>query len=354
MRLKIAYCGICGTDLHEYAEYEHRPLRHLLIITDKFRYQKPWMVPKDGRNKYSGAELPQILGHEFSGTIVEVGAQVNNYKMGQRVTVNPAINDQQRGLDPCEFCLSGRRNICPKITFYGINDKGGGFADEIAVKASSLVPLPDNVSLRVAALAEPLAVAAHMIRVSGFRAGQDAVVLGAGPIGCSLTFFLKDSGARQVIVSEVATSRSAQAKSCGADRVVNPVEEDVLKIIHEHMGPGADVVFDACGLQATLDTAIACTKPGGTIFNVAIHEEPINLNMNLLTIPEKRLLAGNAYTKEDFDRVIRVLTTRSSEVEKFVTATVALENAIEGAFLELINHKAKHNKILVEVAGEDG
>ena len=313
------------------------------------------MTPKkDERNQYSGAELPQILGHEFSGTIIEVGAQVQSHNVGQRVTVNPAINDQQRGLDPCEFCLSGRRNICPRITFYGINDKGGGFSDEIVVKASSLVLLPDNVSLKVAALAEPLAVAAHMIRISGFRAGQDAVVLGAGPIGCSLTFLLKDSGAKQLMVSEMASSRSAQAKACGADRVINPMEHNVLDVVHEHMGAGADVVFDACGLQATLETAIACTKPGGTIFNVAIHEEPISLDVNLLTIPEKRLLAGNAYTKEDFDRVIQVLTTRSSEVEKFITASVPLHNAIDDAFLELINHKSKHNKILVEVAGEDG
>lgn len=314
----------------------------------------PIFLPqKDERNEYSGATLPQILGHELSGTIIEVGENVSKYKIGQRVTVNPHINDQQRGYDDCEFCGSGRHNICVRTTFYGINDKGGGFADEIVVKPGNLVPLPDNIPLRVAALAEPLAVAAHMVRISGFRPGQNAVVLGAGPIGCSLTFLLKDSGAKQIIVSEVTSSRASQAKACGADRVINPTEQDVLKVVHEDMGTGADVTFDACGLQTTLETAIACTKPGGTIFNVAIHEGPVNINMNLLTFFEKRLLAGNAYTAEDFDRVIQLLSERAADVEGFITATVPLENAVEGAFLEVINNKSKHNKILVKMGGDD-
>ena len=124
--------------------------------------------------------------------------------------------------------MSGRRNICARSTFYGLNDKGGGFADEIVVKASSLVPLPGSVSLKLAALAEPLAVAAHMIRIAGFHAGQNILVIGAGPIGCALTFLLKDAAAGQVIVSEVVSSRAAQAESCGADTIINPMEQDVL------------------------------------------------------------------------------------------------------------------------------
>lgn len=261
VRLRVAYCGICGTDMHEYLA-------------------GPVMLArKDERNKHTGAGLPQILGHELSGTIIEVGSDVQKFQPGQRVTVNVAMDDRHHGYDPCELCRSGRHNICAHSTFYGINAKGGGFADEIAVKAVALVPLPDNVSLKVAALAEPLSVAAHMVRTSGFRQGQDAVVLGAGPIGSAITFLLKDSGARKIIVSEVESSRAEQARLCGADRVINPAEEDALIAIKNKMGIGADVTFDACGFQVTLDTAIACTKPGGTIFNVAIHEKPLTLDM---------------------------------------------------------------------------
>lgn len=171
-------------------------------------------------------------------------------------------------------------------------------------------------------------------------------------IGCSLTFLLKDSGARQVIVSEVESSRAIEAKACGADVVINPTKQDVLAEVQKLINGGADVTFEACGLQITLDTAIACTKPGGAIFNVAIHEKPISINMNLLTLSEKRLLAGNAYTAEDFERVVELLTNRSSELEHFITAVVPLENAVEGAFLEVINNKSNHNKILVEINGE--
>lgn len=308
-----------------------------------------FLPKKDEPNKYTGASLPQTMGHELSGTIIEVGSDVKDHVVGQRVIVNPCNGCSY---DRCEACPAGRQNMCTRTTFYGINDNGGGFAEEIVVRPTSLILLPDNISLKVAALAEPLAVATHMVRISGFVAGQDAVVLGAGPIGCSLTFLLKENGARQVIVSEVESSRASQAKACGADVVINPTKQDVLAEVHGVMNDGADVAFEACGLQITLDTAIACTKPGGAIFNVAIHEKTVNLNMNLLTLSEKRLLAGNAYTAEDFERVITLLNNRSTEVEHFITAVVPLENAIEDAFQEVINNKSKHNKILVEIGGE--
>lgn len=313
-----------------------------------------FLPQKDEANKYTGATLPQIMGHELSGTIIEVGQNVIDYAIGERVIVNPCMGDKQRGQSLCESCLSGRPNICVRTTFYGINDNGGGFAEEIVVQPTNLLRLPANVSLKLAALAEPLAVAAHMVRMSGFQTGQNALIFGAGPIGCALTFLLREGGAKQVIVSEVEPSRASQAQSSGANRVINPLEENVPDVVEETMSTGADVSFEACGLQVTLDTAIACTKPGGTIFNVAIHEKPITINMNLLTLPEKRLLAGNAYTAEDFGRVIQLLSTRSSELERFITASVPLENAVEGAFEEIINNKSKHNKILVRIGGDEG
>ena len=311
------------------------------------------MLPAKGeRIKHTGAELPQILGHEISGRITEVGQDVQGFEIGQRVAVNAAVDDRHHSQQPCEFCKVGRHNICASIAFYGINSTSGGLADEMIVKPYALVTLPDNVPLMLAALAEPLAVAAHMVRISGFRKGQDVVVFGAGPIGSALTFLLKDSGARTIVVSEMAASRAAQAKECGADRVVNPTEEDVVEVVQSLMGHGADVCFEACGLQATLDAAISCTKPGGIIFNVAIHEKPVTVDMNRLTLPEKRLMAGNAYTSEDFDRVLRVLSTRAADIEKFISAVVPLERAVDEGFSELVNNKAKHNKILIEVGGE--
>ena len=151
----------------------------------------------------------------------------------------------------------------------------------------------------------------------------------------------------------MAESRTAQAKLCGANVVINPMSMDILETVHEHVGmAGVDVAFDACGLQATLDTAFACTKPGGTIFNVAIHETSKTVNLNLLTLSEKRLLAGNAYQAEDFRNVIRLLERSSDQVEQLITAIVPLDKAVTGGFEELVSNRAVHNKILIVANNE--
>ncbi|KAK0850336.1 hypothetical protein LTS02_013205 [Friedmanniomyces endolithicus] len=295
------------------------------------------------------------MGHEMSGTVVEVGHDVEGIEPGQRVCVNPATGCEHQGRPECELCVAGRRNICTHSAFYGLQHAAGGFASEICVAAIAVVPLPDNVSLKLGALAEPLAVAAHMIRISGFSKGQRALVLGAGPIGCALTLLLKEAGARCILVSEVTESRSAQASACGADEVVNPIisSSAVLDATMRLMAPGADVAFDACGIQTTFDEAFACTKLGGTIFNVAIHEKALQIDLNRLVLSEKRLLAGNAYTAEDFANVLRLLERRGSDIESFITAVIPLENAVQGGFDELVNNKARHSKILIEVNGEE-
>lgn len=280
---------------------------------------------------------------------------MSGFTLGQKVTINPALNDRHFGRPDCELCQHGRRNLCTSAVWYGLQHPAGGLADEIVVSPFAIVPVPDNVSLKLAALAEPLAVAAHMIRISGLQRGQNAVVLGAGPIGCALVFLLKDSGtgASTIIVSEVSAARREMAIRSGADHVVDPLSSAnaVTSMVRNHMGIGADVTFDAAGLQQTLDTAFAVTKQGGTVFNVAIHEKPKLLDLNLLTLPEKKLMAGNAYTAEDFERVVKVLGERGAEVERFVTGVVPLEQAVTGAIAELMKPGSGHNKILVEVGG---
>jgi len=297
------------------------------------------------------------MGHEMCGTIAEIGNDVKGFSVGQNVAVIPAMDDRHHGIDPCRSCLTGRPNICKRTTYYGLNAKGGGFSDELCVKPFSLVPLPDNVSLRRAGLTEPLAVAWHMIRISGYQPGDVVAVIGAGPIGCALAFLLKAQGAKAIIVSEISPVRSKQATVSGADKVVNPLSgapdgtDPVVAAVHEFAEDGADVAFDACGLQATLVTAIACTRPGGVVFNVAIHDKPLSIDLMSLTLTEKKLMGGICYTREDFDAVIDVLSKAGEEAEKLITSVIPLERVIEGGFLELINNAASHCKILIEVAG---
>jgi (R,R)-butanediol dehydrogenase/meso-butanediol dehydrogenase/diacetyl reductase len=209
-----------------------------------------------------------------------------------------------------------------------------------------------------------------MIKISGFRPGQNVLILGAGPIGCALTLLLRAKGAGKIVVSEVATSRAAQARDFGADVVVNPTlssaraqtagldtvdqrVDPVLEAVHATLGSGAHISYDACGLQSTLDTAIECTKRGGIIANVAIHDVALQINLNELVMGEKRVLGGIGYTPEDFREALEVLSTIGDEAAKLITSVVPLSDAVQGGFQELIRNSADHVKLLIEVCSEN-
>ncbi|KAL4903998.1 hypothetical protein BDW74DRAFT_185730 [Aspergillus multicolor] len=347
IRVAIAYCGICGSDIHEYLA-------------------GPIFTPPSGTaNPYTDATLPITLGHEISGTIVEIGSGVpasQNLKPGTHVAVNPALNDRHHGVAPCTACTLGRPNICKRYTSYGFSAAGGGLASEIVVKHYAAIPLPDSISLKVGALLEPLAVAWHCIRISEFKRGQSVLILGAGPIGLAILMLLRSEawGAGRVVVSEVAPARKEMAREFGADLVLDPTElsgdnkdgiDGIVAATQKAVkADGADVTFDCTGLQSTLNTAIAATRPAGTVFNVAIHEKPLMVNLNDLTLGERRLTGGICYTQEDFDGLIAALQEGKIQSEKLITSIVDLEDVIDKGLLELINNKAAHVKILVKPA----
>lgn len=337
VRLQIAYCGICGSDIHEYLG-------------------GPIFPPKpDQKNPWTGQSLPVTLGHEMSGTVIEVGSAVTNIKISDRVAVNPALDDRHHGADPCTACKLGKRNICKRYASYGLSADGGGFASEIVVNEVNCIPLPESVSLQIGALFEPLAVAWHSIRLSGFLQGQTALVLGAGPIGLAIVMLLRVWGAKSIVVSEVTSSRKQMAKDFGATIVVDPTEDSerhpVQTAVHRVNPDGIDVAFDAIGLQITIDTAIASVRPGGTVFNVAIHEKPLQINLNDLACFEKRLIGGICYTMEDFAGVLKAFETGEVPAEKMITSIVPLSEVVEKGFLELMHNKEAHVKILIQPDG---
>ena len=290
------------------------------------------------------------LGHEYSGTVLEVGSSVTTVQIGQKCTVFPTISDLHQGKELCISCRRGTPNLCKNWACYGLSAPGGGLSDQAIVHAATVFPLPDGVSLKVAALAEPLAVAAHMIRVSSFSKGQNVLVLGGGPIGLALLLLLKAQGAGKVFLSEIAEARAQKAREFGADFVLNPSQEKdiVVRTVLEQTDDGVDIAFEASGMQATLDAAIAATRPGGMIFNVAIHEKALMIQPNDLALTEKKYTGGLAYTNEDFNMVLDVLASGKLSVEAMITSVVPLSEAVEGAFNELINNKENHVKILIE------
>jgi (R,R)-butanediol dehydrogenase/meso-butanediol dehydrogenase/diacetyl reductase len=335
VRLKIAYCGICGTDV---TEYTHGPI----------------FPPAHGtQNALTGISLPVVMGHEFVGTILELGSDVTDFVVGQRVAVNPACDHRHYDHDHCGPCKEGAYNICDSTATYGLSAPGGGYSEEIVVNTMNCFILPPNVNLESAALVEPLAVAHHCITLSGFRAGQTALICGAGPIGLALLLLLRVLGASKVIVTEILETRMNQAGNFGADAVLSPLEaasngKNALDSIRELTGDGVDIAFDATGLQSTLDLSITATKPRGTILNVAIHKKPLSLNLNSLAIKEKRLLAGICYLAEDFKAVIAMMADGRLKADRMITSIVPLSNVVQGGFEQLIHNRDAHVKILIQ------
>ncbi len=299
------------------------------------------------------------MGHEISGTVIEVGTNVMTLPIGQHVAVNPALNDRHYDKELCAYCRMGRPNICQRFATHGFSAPGGGFCAQIVVKAISCFPLPDNVSLKVGALAEPVAVAWHCIRLSGMKAGQNILILGAGPIGLAILLLLRVWGAHQILVSEVSETRRIRAEQFGADAVINPLSEIepddaqtdrnlVLEAVHQYTEDGVDITFDTSGLQSTLDTAMAATRPSGVIFNVAVHEGPLQLNLSDISVFERQLMGGVACTHEDFIQAINLMSSGKIPFEQMISAVVPLSNVIDGGFMELIHRKDKHVKILIQ------
>ncbi|KAA8904629.1 hypothetical protein TRICI_005435 [Trichomonascus ciferrii] len=338
VRVAVAFCGICGSDLHE--------------VTGG-----PVLAPGPGDcHKHTGTKLPVVLGHEMAGVITEVGRKVQSVKIGQKVAVNPLYTCKHFGIDLCEACQKGRTNLCLETARVGYSTSGGGFADQLVVPSENVFVLPENVPLEIGALVEPLAVAWHAVRMANIRPGNNALVLGAGPIGLALLQMLKVWGASKVIITEVLETRAQQAEKFGADLIINPLEKDkdgnlvsVPQKVKEFLkGHPVDVSYDASGLQSTLDTALEATGIGGQVINLAIQERPLNIIPHTLTMGEKIYRASMCYTDQDFSETIEALGAGRLDPTDMITSVVPLSQVVQRGFKELLTNRQNHIKILIK------
>lgn len=259
------FCGICGTDVHEYLGGNN------LIPAP----EKPHPI--------TGETSPLTLGHEFSGIVEGVGDGVEGIKKGDRVCVQPIIYDGD-----CRSCKRGLVNCCDKNGFVGLSGWGGGLAEAMVVPESCVKKLPDNVSLEIGALIEPLAVGWHAVDISPYKKGDNVLVLGGGPIGLAVVQALIGRGCENIMVSEVSSKRREFATQFGAHHVIDPTKEDMVKKIEELTGGlGADVGFDAAGVQPAVDTAFLALKARGTLVNIAVWEKRAQLQMNEIVFRER-------------------------------------------------------------------
>lgn len=266
VRLVPKFCGICGSDLHEYLD-------------------GPIMMPAaDCAHPISKESLPLTMGHEFSGVVEEVGEGVRDIHPGDRVCVLPLMFDGD-----CDACVRGIVNCCDKRGVVGVSGWGGGLSESVVLPASCIKKLPDSISLEVGALVEPLAVGWHAVDASPLAPGDTALVLGAGPIGLAVVQALLGRGCARIIVSEVSTKRRAFAREFGAHDVVNPAEEDLAaRVLEITGGKGADIAYDAAGVAVAVGQALDSLRVRATLVNIAVWGRELPVPMNKISFREIR------------------------------------------------------------------
>ena len=329
--LRPLMCGICGTDLHEYTD-------------------GPIVTPARP-HPLTGAELPQIMGHEFAATVVSVGWDVTHVQEGDLVTVMPLIYCGQ-----CHECQRGQGHLCRTMACTGLSSAWGVLAELAIVSASQVVPVAATMTPRQAALIEPAAVAAYGVDRGRLQPGQTVLITGAGPIGSLAALYALAGGARRVVISEPDPARRARAADLGEGLgevvTADPLAEPVTEIVAELTGGiGADLTVECAGQESALNLCIDAVRPAGTVVQTALHIRPASIRAETLALKDLTLAGTWCYPVQDFPRVAGLVAAGRFPVERVITSVVPLESAVTQGFDQLITRGSGEVKVLIEVAG---
>ncbi|WP_136660686.1 alcohol dehydrogenase catalytic domain-containing protein [Nitratireductor sp. XY-223] len=298
VQIDVAYCGICGTDLHVYQGH---------------------MDARVGAHR--------VIGHEMSGTVAAVGEGVTGFEPGDPVVVRPLDH-----CGACPACERGHQHICQNLKFLGL-DTDGAFQQKWTVPAHTLHRLPPGLALAHAALIEPLAVACHDVRRGRVGNGDDVLVIGGGPIGMLVAMVARNAGGT-VTISEINENRIALARKLGF-AAVNPAETDVAgEIADATGGKGADVIFEVSGSQPGVDlmTAVAATR--ARIVMVAIHATAPKVDLFQFFWREIEMFGARVYEPQDYEEAMKLLFDGVIDVNEMITDIRGLEQ-LGDAFAEL-------------------
>jgi len=286
--VKVAYNGICGTDL---------AILH---------------------GKHPRAKAPLVMGHEISGWVERAGS--TGPAAGTLVTVRPLISCGR-----CKACRIGNSHVCRRLGLYGI-DTDGGMAEYVALPPEVLHPVPDGVDLRTAALAEPLAVAVHAVGRSGMERGDVVAVYGAGPIGVLTALVARHEGARQVVITEPSPWRREVAARLGFTVVPNGL--NIAEMLEPLTGgEGADTTFDSAGHPSVAVQVAATTRVQGRIVIVGVYKEPSALDLQAICFKEQSLVGVRVYTSADLTRAIELIAADALNLIAFPTKAFDLADS---------------------------
>ena len=308
--VKVKSSGICGSDLHAF----------------------------EGRSKRRVP--PLVMGHEFAGIVADAGLEVQDFRNGDRIVVEPKIF-----CGKCDACRNGKTNICSDLKFIGLHAPGA-FAEYVKVPAEDCHKLPDNVSFDEASLIEPLAVAIHALEVTPKKTG-DLLVIGAGVVGLLVTIVAAKTTRANVTVSDVLDYKLELAKKLGASVIVNSKRQDLSEKVGElTLGKGVDAVVEAVGIQQTLQQAMTAVKKGGHVTVTGLQEKEMLIDVMKLVDHEITLRGGYMYTTADFEASLNLAATKTLPLNTLVTHVFPLID-ISKAVAILTNPNEEHIKILL-------
>jgi L-idonate 5-dehydrogenase len=307
--------GICGSDLHYYHE---------------------------GRVGDFALREPLVLGHEVAGEVVEVGQNVTKMRVGQRVAVNPT-----RACLRCEYCLSGKSNLCRSVRFFGSAARfphvQGGFAELFIASEPQCVPIPESLSYRAAACAEPLAVTLHAVARAGNLIGRRVLVTGSGPIGVLVVAAARLAGAAQIVVTDLFDEALRIAEQMGATQSINVKAASSGFEVFTQDGGWFDVSLESSGNARGLENCIDATRPGGRIVQVGLLPHG-NAGTPINRVTTKELeIAGTFRFHEEFRWAVDALSAGKVNVEPILSESFQFSEAT--AAFELASNRQKAMKV---------
>ncbi len=286
----------------------------------------------------------RIIGHEFSGDIVEVGSEVDGFKEEGKVTARPIMNCSK-----CPYCLKGRVNLCLTRPTLGY-EYDGAFAEyiripEAAIRSGNLFEIPDNLSYEEGALAEPLAACLNGFERSNVEVGSTVTILGAGPIGLIHLQLAKLGGARKVIMTDLFEERLDTAKKLGASLTINSRNEDPSKIVKDETeGLGADVAIVAVGATKAIEQALKTVKKGGTVnlFGGSPTGSTINIDPNPIHYGELIVTGSSGSTPHHQSKALRLMSRGQIRMKPLITHDLPLERTVEAIKMKEKGEGLKH------------
>lgn len=323
IQVEVAWCGICGTDLHEY-------------------FAGPLYIPLTAAHPLTRIQAPVVIGHEISGRVLAVGEGVKDFRPGDRVAACPII-----GCQTCRWCRSGSMAQCEKVAFVGTSWHGGGFAEVLNLNRYQCFHLPDSISDESGALVEPFSATARAVVRGAVQASDNVAVVGAGPIGLLTVLAARIQGARRVVAVEPSACRREAALQGGADDVIDPARDDPVQraqAITE--GEGFDVVIECAGREATGLLAARLVRTRGRVVVMGVFDKPAPIDLTDLVFREKTVI-GSMSGYGLYDESIRMMCDSRFKADRLITGGIRLDDLVEKGYRPLVEETDKHVKIIV-------